>query len=169
MIRILFTTILVSSVLLSCNEKPREIRSSKDKTDYYSTVKVPAGDIYPAFDTYQMPTFFNVGEIQISENDAVSSIIIGPRLSKRKKVDIIPIASFAIDVDSVRMEYVVSHLQDFSDDDLTFEMFMVKHADVVSGIESWFKSQCLMGQCGNIKWSNSYKALLEINNSNLKN
>lgn len=168
MIRNIITVIILIICLQACKQEVNYPKESIEKTEYSAYVTVSAGDTYPQFDTYQMPTFFNVGHIKVSDTKSINTLIIGPKRNK-KKVDVVPIATFSIRKDSTDMDYVLSYLPGFSEKKMTYELFMVKHSDIVSGIESWFRAQCEMGQCGDIQWSNTYKTLLQLENSNLKN
>jgi len=169
LIRTTITIIITIICLQACKQEVSYPKENIEKTEYSAYVTVSAGDTYPPFNTYQIPTFFNVGYIEVSESQSVNTIIVGPKRNKKKKVDIVPIAKLSIRKDSTDMEYVLSYIPGFSEKKMTYELFMVKHNDIVSGIESWFKAQCKMGQCGDIQWSNTYKALLQLESSNLKN
>ncbi len=132
-------------------------------------VSVSAGEMIPSYDKLSMPSFFNIGSISIDEGSNASTIILGPRKNKGKRIKVSNLALFSFEKDSSRVDYVISYQNDFFSKQLDFETFMVQHHDIKESIESWFKAQCVLGHCSNFEWSSEYKAYLKLNEKKLKN
>jgi hypothetical protein len=164
-----YLVILVILILTACKEEVRERPGNDDMKELNATILVPAGDIMPSYDRMKLPTFFNVGNIEVDDKAKVQTIILGPRKGKGKHIDVNNLAMFSFEKDSIPVSFVISYENDFSSKDLDYELFMVEQRDIIESIESWFKLQCGLGHCRNFKWSSEYKAFLQLHDQKMKN
>jgi hypothetical protein len=163
------TILLLLTFFIACKEEVTYRQESDEVTELKAVVSVPAGEMMPSYDKLSMPPFFNIGTISIDDAFKVPTIILGSRKSKGKKVNVSNLALFSFEKDSSQVNFVISYENDFSDERLDFETFMVEHHDIKEGIESWFKAQCGLGHCRNFGWSSEYKSYLKLNDKKLKN
>lgn len=145
--------------LLSCQSTPTENRRSEENEGYKAKIAVSAGEIYPPFDRQMIPTFFNVGRINV-EGASKDVIILGKRYSSGKEVAFDPVALLKFQKDTLNMSYLigVSNTKTANNS----EDFFVNNYHLQTSLEEWFKAQGEFNECRNFNWDNAYKALLEL-------
>ncbi len=165
----LLATILIFIVFTNCNSNNIEEHKHPDG-NYISEIIIPAGDEFSFLRNNGVPSFFNIGEIQVDQGDVHKTIIIGKRRNKKDQINIEPIALFSFVKDTISFRYIVSLSEDEPLDGIgrNFNSFSLNNYHLQSSIEEWFKSQCLVGECRDFKWENSYKALLEMSKQSNK-
>jgi len=158
--------ILSMLMLISCQTdgvKPIE------KTDYNESglnckITNPAGDMYEKFSQLELPPFFNIAQFQLSDDRFVNAIVLSKRAKKGSKVNVDPVALFSLKKNNEVLNYVVAIPHDNGDNNIVkeYDEFLIKNNEVKMAIENWFRAQCGYSYCKDLKWQNSYKALLEI-------
>ncbi len=136
--------------------------SNPQKGEYYTaTVHTPAGEQLEGYKSSTIPTFFNVG--QIGSDSKLETIVLGERIQKNKKVDVIPIAMFEFQNDTIDQKYLVCLPTDLSENPIAqdFQAFMSYNNELTLAIENWFKLQCGLGHCGGLDWKFPHKGLLK--------
>jgi len=151
-------------IQLSCSKSGNKSRSSETK-DIRAAVYLSAGDNYPLFNELDIPTFFNLGKIITDSKRDLNTIILSERKTKGSKMNIKPIALFSFEQDTVLFQYIVSINADNTVNKIgsNYNDFLINNHKTQSNIENWFSSQCPESSCKTFKWENTYKALLEIN------
>lgn len=155
--------LLVLLLFNACKKKIKEVHNHPP-SEYYSIIKYPAGDIYNISDKITLPTFFNIGYIETSEDQSIKTLVLGKRISGNSKVGIKPISLFSFQIDTLTKKYIIATPTDETLDGIgsDFNSFSVSNIHLLTSIEEWFKSQCTIGTCRNFKWESEYKAYLEM-------
>ena len=154
-----------------CSENKEGKTSPQESEGLISTkVSVPAGDIYPEFSELGVPTFFNVGTMEQKKGISVAykSILLGKRLEKGQNVSVNPIALFSFNQDTIQHNYLVSTYKPKNNNRIGKEFidFMSKNNELQVTIENWFRAQCGFTSCDSYLWSDTYRAYLNLEQTN---
>jgi len=155
---LILTAVLL--LMIGCDSPSTTKERPKDEGDLYATVEISAGNIFPEFDKRSIPTFFNIAKVNKSNAETVSSILLGPKHSKGKKLAIKPVALLKFDNDTIPYKFVVCYPNKDSDADKS--QFFVNNLHLQNSLEEWFKAQGEFNEIRNFKWENAYKAFLEL-------
>ena len=159
--------ILISFLVFSCKEPVVEVHNHPP-TNYSVNIQVSAGEKFIEFADPSIPTFFNIGNVNLLGVEKVSSLVLGKRRKTGAKVYIEPVALFSFVKDTSIFKYIIALPVDEKLEGVgrDFDSFLVNNYHLQSSIEEWFKSHCNIGSCREFKWDNSYKALLEMSYHN---
>ncbi|MBT8232939.1 MAG: hypothetical protein HKO66_05365 [Saprospiraceae bacterium] len=147
-------------VISAC--KPESPKATDVDDGIISTrIFLSAGEIYPIFNNLNVPTFFNIGKVNDLTSKNLNVLILGEKKSKGVKLSVHPIALLSFNQDTVHYKYIISVDPSNKKINHEYNSFLLNDHEMQSTIESWFKSQC--NNCTEFNWTNSYKALLEIN------
>jgi len=154
--------IYITFFLLFVGCKPNSTESTRPKEtgEMSATVEISAGGLIPQFGNKAIPTFFNVAKMNNSNEESVSSILLGPKHSEGKKVSVEPVALLKFKNDTINYKYVICYPTD--EINRSTESFLVGDLNLQNSLEEWFKAQGDFNQFRDFKWENAYKALLEI-------
>jgi len=145
--------------LISCQSSTSETRRTEEKGPYKAKISISAGELFPPFDRQKIPTFFNVGTIDV-EGQTKDIIILGKRYSSGKEVSFEPVALLKFQKDTLNMSYLIG-VQNTKPANNTGDFF-VNNYHLQMSLEQWFKAQGDFNECRNFNWDNTYKALLEL-------
>ncbi len=153
-------------VISACNDvnKPNDSIVASEQGNIQVKITTSAGEVFEPFNDMGIPTFFNVGNIQLENNADLPTVVLGKRIKSGKNVTIKPIALFSFLKDSIQYEYVLSKPYEINEATLSadYDIFLTKHNNLKVTVEQWFKSQCGSHRCHDFTWKNTYKTLLEI-------
>ena len=157
---------LLSVLMLSCTTSDKEAKPIiyQDGT-LSSTISIPAGDVYPPFNTLDVPTFFNLGKVtNDKEGSTLSTIVLSKRLGKGEEIVVRPLSLFSFTFADAEYKYLVSSYATVENQRLgnDFTSFMSINTELQMTIENWFRSQCRLGDCKNFEWTQAYKAIREL-------
>ena len=154
---------IIFILFVSCSPKKEPFVYS-EKTGVPLTVIVPAGERFKRLPNSYLPCFFNLATLDNNNSSNTLFIIPSERKSKGSVIYTKPISMFSYSVDTTRFNFIVTRLsgsekkhlgEDFSD-------FALNNENLKESIESWFKEQCPYTICSDFRWSNTYKALIQI-------
>ncbi len=148
-------------MLFGCN-RPK-IKSVNDQTGTLNVnVFLSAGEIYSAFSDVDVPTFFNLGKVEMESGFDINSIVLGEKKSKGVKLSVHPVALLSFNQDTTIHKFVVAIDSGNTKIEHEYNSFLLNNYTMQATIENWFKSQSIERGCDNFKWDNAYKALLEV-------
>lgn len=165
-----FTILLIlTSFFISCSDQDKS-SAPETPSGIRAAVFLSAGDLYPKFNLYEVPTFFNLGKILTEQEFQLDALILCERLRKGSKIDILPLAMFSFELHGIEHRYIISAPtgEQYALFGSNYSEFIINNISLQSNIENWFAAQCPQNACRNFTWQNSYKALLEINKYNKK-
>ncbi len=153
--------------LIGCSESRVNIPYSEGG-DLTAAIYLSAGDLDPKFNTLNIPTFFNLGKIVQEEGINAKTILLSKREATGNRIDIIPIALFSFEQDTIQFSYIISVPKADMNSQIgrNYNDFLLKNYKTQSNIENWFSSQCPDNTCKNFRWDNTYKALLQLQSNN---
>jgi len=149
----------------SCHQEreTEAVGSMKEEKGISCIITSPAGDLFSSYARLDIPPFFNVGELQIKDTKT-EVLVLSSRMAKGKRLRVDVIGLFSFKHGEENKYYVITIPRDQSLNNLerSYDEFLIHNMEIRSGIESWFRAQCPLGDCHSFKWENAFKALLKI-------
>jgi len=157
--------LLLMTILGSCSDPKQEIRSNVSSSNKGLKVKItsPAGNNMERFPASDLPTFFNLAELENSDKD-LPAIVLCSRMSRGKRLSVLPVGVFGFKMDTIQVKYLVSVPEDLKENQIgkNYLTFMSMNNELSSAIENWFKAQCGLVNCVDYSWTNPHKTILEL-------
>lgn len=156
--------LLFGILLCSCtnNGADEKVENIEIQSEFKAKIKSIAGDLLKDDSFNEMPIFFNIGEVSLSEDQEFETIVLADKLTKGKVLNIKPISLLKFKKDSIIENYIISVPVDsllnvydiYSYHDLSQKQFQTKFL-----IEDWFRANCKLGHCSKFEWQSEVQAL----------
>ena len=150
---------------LSCKEKKNNVDYNLDE-GIQVLVELSAGELFEEFNYSGLPTFFNLGTLEKSNDSILNVIVLGQKITSQTKINTFPLNTFQFSNSGVERHFLITipGSRNFDKESLKGSQLLELHQT----IEQWFRLQCPTGQCQEFKWGNTYNAILNLETKYLK-
>jgi len=160
---ILFIFLMINALGCKTDIPVKSAGSIEEEKGLPCRVVNSAGEMYEGFTKIDIPPFFNVGEITQGEKKT-DVILLSKKVKRNNKVAVDVIGLLTFKKSKAVKKYVIALPRGRNKNNLEreYEEYLSKNLEVKMMIENWFRAQCELSDCGNFRWDNAYKALLEL-------